>query len=327
MMSEPWKPSLELLGRYYREVFQPDQLVSLIGLVDFRQREFGFVLPDNKFIRNISFKSPSAIKEFLSTRVPLQAHVGGVYNIPPSKDNPISQTGWKYRELVFDIDLNEYDAVRVCGCRGSETYCDECWSLINDAMLFLDDTFRMDFGFEQLIWLFSGRRGVHLWICDGEAKFLDQEVRDAIINYLSMIRGEEYPFNIEQLPYYGKLLGARIIEFIATPYIRHASFDELQAQGFRKTEAQALKELVANKRIRRESFAQTLPTDVEPGKLLQQAIRMRYPRIDRSVTLDTRHLLRMAGSIHGNTGKMCTIIKDIANFTPDMAPTLWKLLQ
>ncbi len=77
MMSEPWNPSLELLRRYYREVFQPDQLVSLIGLVDFRLREFGFVLPDNQFIRNISFKSPSAIKEFMSARVPLQAHVGG----------------------------------------------------------------------------------------------------------------------------------------------------------------------------------------------------------------------------------------------------------
>ena len=171
-MARSQKPSLEDLQRYYQEVYQPDQLVSLIGLAEFRNREFGFFLPDDIFMRNISFRSPSAIKEFMSTRVPVQASIGAVYDNPPSKETPILQLGWKYRELVFDIDLNEYDAVRTCGCVGANAYCVECWSLMNDAMLFLDDTLRNDFGFTQLVWFYSGRRGVHLWVFD-EDDFLN----------------------------------------------------------------------------------------------------------------------------------------------------------
>ena len=324
MMHKPQKPSLEILKRYYQEVFQPDQLVSLIGLADFRHREFGFLLSDNIFIRNISFRSPSAIKNFMSTRVPLQASIGAVYDKPPSKDNPIQQLEWKYRELVFDIDLNEYDAVRTCGCAGSDTYCIECWSLIDDAMLLLDDTMRNDFGFNQLTWLYSGRRGVHLWIFDDTAKFLNQDVRTAIINYLSMIRGDEY---IEPLPGYAKLFVTRLVEILATSYVQYASLEELQAQGFQKNEARTLKDGVTTKRFTRERFARSLPRDVDPKKFLQQAIRMRYPRIDRSVTIDTRHLLRIVGTIHSKTGKMCTIIKDITHFAPEMVPTVWELLQ
>ena len=170
MLNQKQTPSLNDLKRYYQEIYQPDQLISLIGLADFRCREFGFRLAENIFIRNISFRSPSAIKTFMSTRIPIQASIGAVYDKPPSSETSIQQLTWQSRELVFDIDLNEYDSVRTCGCSGADSYCYDCWSLINDAMLFLDDTMRTDFGFEQLVWLFSGRRGVHLWIFDETAK-------------------------------------------------------------------------------------------------------------------------------------------------------------
>jgi len=321
------KLSLDDLQRYYQEVYQPDQLVSLIGLADFRNREFGFLLPDDIFMRNISFRSPSAIKEFLSTRVPVQANIGAVYDNPPSKETPILQLDWKYRELVFDIDLNEYDAVRTCGCIGANAYCIECWSLMNDAMLFIDDTLRNDFGFTQLVWFYSGRRGVHLWVFDEDAKYLTQDARTAILNYLSMIRGDARSFQIEPLPLYAQLFKNRIYELIVTSYVRNSSYEELQSQGLRENEVKILKDGVLRRRFTGSDFSNSLPTEVDPKKFIDRALLMRYPRIDRSVTFDTRHLLRMVGTVHSGTGRICTLIEDIADFSPDMAPTVWDLLR
>ena len=67
--------------------------------------------------------------------------------------------------------------------------------------------------------------------------------------------------------------------------------------------------------------------ETEAKKFIDRSLQMRYPRIDRGVTIDTRHLLRMVGTVHSGTGRVCTRIEDIADFSPDMAPTVWDLLQ
>jgi DNA primase small subunit len=92
------------------------------------------------------------------------------------------------RELVFDIDMTDYDDIRTC-CSGGDI-CLLCWDFMTVAIKIVHASLQDDFGFEHIMWVYSGRRGVHCWVSDERARQLNNEGRKAIIHFLDIMKSK-----------------------------------------------------------------------------------------------------------------------------------------
>lgn len=116
--------------------------------------------------------------------IPMKVDAGAIWNRVPEKD-----TNGKTleRELIFDFDMNDYDDVRTC-CLGKKV-CVKCWKLLITAVEVIENALSEDFGFNQLMFVFSGGRGLHIWVCDKRARELKDSVRKGLVDYLELVTG------------------------------------------------------------------------------------------------------------------------------------------
>ncbi|KAL8437323.1 hypothetical protein Efla_005149 [Eimeria flavescens] len=145
------------------------------------------------FMRWQSFSSFAALKDRLLSMSDLFCHkldFGGVYSWPVAQ-RELQGAAFRpqQKELVFDLDMNDYDDVRTC-CQGKRV-CKKCWQFLAIAARLLDAALREDFGFQHILWVFSGRRGLHAWVCDTDARLLPNESRGQLAEYLNICTGSD----------------------------------------------------------------------------------------------------------------------------------------
>ncbi len=333
---------LTAIRAYYQGDFSLQEFFSVAGMTDFKNREFGFQMSGG-FIRNRSFESPSQLLHFIQQMSPLGVYAGSIYETPPTAENTIQNIYWVSRELIFDIDLTDYDEVRRCDCKGTKNICELCWDLLRCVAEILLRLLDKAFGFKEIQLVFSGGRGIHLWIRDPLATQLTANQRKAIIDYISLIKGKQilWRSSTEIRGKISKTFRDTWIEIVLSSVL-HRKFitrKELQEYGFSPAGAKHIYEnreqilqeayntssqeksvlrlarLLTHKRGRRKNF----------DEILRNIIWFNYPRFDATVTTDLHRIIRMPGSVHYGTGRLCQIIPDnnFAEFNPFTSRNLY----
>ncbi len=135
------------------------------------------------------FATASLRKDVLRL-MPSRFEIGPVYTTNPRDRKTLrNSSAFKplAKELCFDIDLTDYDDIRTCCDKAN--ICNKCWTFMTMAIKVVDASLRDDFGFKHIMWVYSGRRGAHAWVCDKKVRSLDDQKRRAIAGYLEVVKG------------------------------------------------------------------------------------------------------------------------------------------
>ena len=89
-----------------------------------------------------------------------------------------------YAPLVFDLDINDYQAERTCSCGKEKRVCNQCWKqvMVPHVRTLIETV--AQFGFTRYCIIFSGRRGVHIYYDIDATYDLLVEQRQLIVDSL-----------------------------------------------------------------------------------------------------------------------------------------------
>ncbi|KAK1265239.1 hypothetical protein QJS04_geneDACA022454 [Acorus gramineus] len=301
--------------------------------------------------------SVTELEHAIREKCPFKIDIGPVYSIDPAKIHAYAQGGDNVftpmeRELIFDIDMSDYDDVRYC-CSGADV-CLDCWPLMTVAIKVMDTALRDDFGFDHILWVYSGRRGVHCWVCDRRARRLTNEQRAAVADYFRV-----YNVGSENNAKKVSLTGPVLHPFLARSYMEvlEVFFDKKFLCGQQLLSTQEKYEKILPiipdesaaaelhdrwQGNRRSSIPKGDPNIVrweqlknmlQSGKHKRQGLRRcieeivfsyTYPRLDMEVSKHMNHLLKAPFCVHPKTGRVCVPIDPdrCEDFDPTAVPAL-----
>lgn len=356
-VGKPCKPSEADMAFYYERLLPFRYIFQWLNhspkpQADFTMREFAYEHRSGIYQRYNSFGSQEEFKQSVCHSNPTRFEIGAVYSVNPRERKNLPKSAMKpvSKELVFDIDLTDYDPVRTC-CKGTDI-CQKCWKFIQVATKIIDVALKQDFGFKNLIWVFSGRRGAHCWISDSRARSLDETIRKSIVEYLDILGSKSIKFNLKKPlsikkpfhPHIERSFNIVKHEFIniiledqdpwlTTPdtpkddkcwqqieellsFLDKSLQIELRNKWQNQTSISSSKSKwedinVVAKKVLKTQLQVNLLNDAKKEIILYYM----YPRLDVEVSRQMIHLLKSPFCIHPSTGNVCVPFDPLKNIS------------
>ena len=305
----------------------------------FYRREFSFQYSEEAVKRYICFPNATEFKKKVCDEVPQKLDIGAVFNTLPKNNLLVKALIPKEKEFVVDIDMTDYDSFRFC-CKDTNV-CNECFNYMKIAVKVLENIFKVDFEFNNMLWVFSGRRGIHCWVSDSDARKLEEKMRVDIISYLTikdknkqinLVNGKMHPTfqriydkillpSFEQKILIGQSLmqNEKALQLILSYLPNNVAKDLLE-------EFNTLSDPIERwGRIKHEANQSATKWNHPLYNLIFDFI---YPKIDVEVSRKLSHLLKSPFAVHPSTEKICIPIdpEQIDSFDLNDVPSLDSLL-
>jgi len=346
----------ELLPQYYKRLFPYNQFIRWLSYGNVEKnylahREFSFTLEGDIYLRYLTFENESEFEASLKKKCPIKIDIGAVYNARATEHRRMANFAPVERELVFDIDLTDYDDIRNC-CSGA-SICEKCWRYMTIAVQIIDAVLRDDFGFQNILWVYSGRRGIHCWVCDPQARKLSGQARSAIAEYMQLVSGGDsitkkvnlkgemglHPsvdravniikksfqkLCLEDQDILGNGRWEKVLELISDSDLKDDLSKSMQSannsiQRWNELSRQ-VQDYVSSREWKKRRTSKAALQEI----MLQFA----YPRLDIAVSKGMNHLLKAPFCVHPKTGRVCVPFRaqEAESFNPDTVPTVAQLL-
>lgn len=311
-----YKVDRSLASYYYRNFFPWDEFSLLLNLpeqpgfspeIASQYRELSFS-HGNRFhsFENIT-KGSDCLREFCGKTPPRRIDIGPFYNLPPPyRVLGLPQFEANASELRIDIDITDYDGFRSCT---GPRICSKCKPLLKLAVRLTEFVLRSRFDFHSLFWTFSGRRGVHCWVLDPKAAFLSASQRAEVADFFSLFSEALKKPRIEGVS--EKFKSLVLDKFLIPAALELHSLGALvlgseplvkKTREFSTLLPEATSKLFNKFLDQRSPRWDTLPQILDRDSQLALFSGLLFPKIDKGVTKEIRHLLRAPFSIRDDNG-------------------------
>ena len=331
---------------FYRNHYPWDHLVAFLTRHgdELCQREFA--IEGAYYKRYIVARNAAELKQAVWQFPDVKSfHVGPVYSGRVARHAEREQSRPVRRELVFDIDLTDYEFLNLELPDGGVDMerCDKAWPVCATAVFVLQWLLKQAFGFKEFVVVYSGRRGVHLYVCDDDAMNLNNEQRSAITDFLKYDTSEDKLRAHENLVTMANTQGlSEALRYaFETFYIdRMGLFDDPAARvdfverlGLSETHLPMVANLAEDVLEKPDGRAMWEFVKTKVASLPHQWMRDRlddmicayvWPRIDANVSRALNHLLKAPFVAHPKSGRVAvpTDGADYYRFDPATAPQL-----
>lgn len=336
-------------AEFYRDHYPWQALVAFLTRHGDALSKREFAVEGDYYRRYVVANDADELKrEVLAMRGLKSFHIGPVYNerVVRSAAQAHMHSWPVRRELVFDLDLTDYDFLELETPEGNvdADACDKAWCVCAVGIFILQRLLKNAFGFQEFVVVYSGRRGVHLYVCDDKAMDLADDVRAAITDFFKFVPSEDgqraHPSTRSVMVMHELSEALHVI--FEEHFIDELGLFETQDQrvtfverlGFSEELVPSVANLavdVVDESMTGRAMWEFLKTKV--ASLPQEWMRHRiddmmltyvWPRIDAGVSRHRNHLLKAPFVAHPKTGRIAVPVNavDYFRFAPCKVPAL-----